>query len=98
MIHLNNYYSTTKKEKNKHLTKDLYDKIQSEYNHYIFSKNKNINKTQKKAFKPSPVISPVYGILDKNYKKEDVITRDEMDQKKTIKLKNKNLTLESKLN
>lgn len=46
MIHLNNYYSTTKKEKNKHLTKDLYDKIQSEYNHYIFSKNKTINKTQ----------------------------------------------------
>lgn len=47
---------------------------------------KNINETPKKAFKPSPVISPVYGILDKNYKKEDVITRDEMDQKKTIKL------------
>lgn len=47
---------------------------------------KNINETPKKAFKPSPVISPVYGILDKNYKKEDVVTRDEMDQKKTIKL------------
>lgn len=47
---------------------------------------KNISETPKKAFKPSPVISPVYGILDKNYKKEDVITRDEMDQKKTIKL------------
>ncbi len=47
---------------------------------------KNVNETQKKAFKPSPVISPVYGILDKNYKKEDVVTRDEMDQKKTIKL------------
>jgi hypothetical protein len=28
----------------------------------------------KKAFKPSPVISPVYGILDKNYKKEDIVT------------------------
>lgn len=25
-----------------------------------------------KRFKPSPVISPVYGILDKNYKKEDI--------------------------
>lgn len=47
---------------------------------------KNVNETPKKAFKPSPVISPVYGILDKNYKKEDVVTRDEMDQKKTIKL------------
>lgn len=26
-------------------------------------------------FKPSPVISPVYGILDKNYKKEDILPR-----------------------
>lgn len=28
-----------------------------------------------KKFRPSPVISPVYGILDKNYKKEDIIER-----------------------
>ncbi len=27
---------------------------------------------EKKVFRPSPAISPVYGILDKNYKKEDV--------------------------
>lgn len=27
------------------------------------------------VFKPSPVISPVYGILDKNYKKEEIIER-----------------------
>lgn len=29
----------------------------------------------KKPFKPSPVISPVYGILDKNYKKDDIVDR-----------------------
>ena len=29
----------------------------------------------KKPFKPSPVISPVYGILDKNYTKEDIKDR-----------------------
>ncbi len=29
----------------------------------------------KKKFKLSPVISPVYGILDKNYKKEDIIEK-----------------------
>ncbi len=29
--------------------------------------------TPVKTFHPSPVISPVYGILDKNYKKEDII-------------------------
>ena len=29
-------------------------------------------KEAKTYFKPSPIISPIYGILDKNYKKEDV--------------------------
>ncbi len=28
-----------------------------------------------KKFTPSPVISPVYGILDKNYKKDDIVDR-----------------------
>ena len=40
----------------------------------------------RKIFKPSPVISPVYGILDKNYKKEDIVTRDEINEKKNITL------------
>lgn len=31
---------------------------------------------QKKVFKPSPVISPVYGVLDKNYSKDDISTKD----------------------
>lgn len=29
-------------------------------------------KKEVKKFKPTPVISPIYGVLDKNYKKEDV--------------------------
>lgn len=29
-------------------------------------------------FKPSPIISPIYGILDKNYKKDDIVTRKEI--------------------
>lgn len=28
-----------------------------------------------KKFKPTPIISPVYGILDKNYHKEDIVNR-----------------------
>jgi len=32
---------------------------------------------EKKNFKPSPIISPVYGILDKNYKKDDISQRKE---------------------
>lgn len=30
---------------------------------------------EKKIFKPSPIISPIYGVLDKNYKKDDIISR-----------------------
>ncbi len=30
-----------------------------------------------KGFKPSPIISPIYGILDKNYHKEEVVTKRE---------------------
>lgn len=31
----------------------------------------------KKKFAPSPIISPVYGVLDKNYHKEDIATKGE---------------------
>lgn len=34
-------------------------------------------KEEKTIFKPSPIISPVYGVLDKNYKKEDVVSKKE---------------------
>jgi hypothetical protein len=32
---------------------------------------------QPKVFKPSPIISPIYGILDKDYKKEEIISKKE---------------------
>lgn len=38
-------------------------------------KNVTEKKEVKKVFKPTPIISPVYGILDKNYHKEDIKTR-----------------------
>ncbi len=43
------------------------------------TKNQDFNKHK---FQPSPVISPVYGVLDKNYKKEDIIVKKE--ERKTI--------------
>ena len=30
---------------------------------------------EKKSFKPSLIISPVYGVLDKNYHKEDITSK-----------------------
>jgi len=30
---------------------------------------------EKKVFKPTPIISPVYGVLDKNYRKEEIVPK-----------------------
>lgn len=35
-------------------------------------------KEDKTYFKPSPIISPIYGILDKNYKKEEIVAKREV--------------------
>ncbi len=35
-------------------------------------------KEERTGFKPSPIISPIYGVLDKNYKKEDVKDKKEV--------------------
>ena len=41
---------------------------------YTYTKTYHEEK-ETREFKPSPIISPVYGILDKNYRKEEVITK-----------------------
>ena len=51
------------------------EKIQEEIKGRAYPAKKDETKVTK--FKPSPVISPVYGILDKNYKKEDLIVKSE---------------------
>lgn len=35
-------------------------------------------KEEKKVFRPSPIISPIYGVLDQNYKKEDIVPKKEI--------------------
>lgn len=35
-------------------------------------------KEDRTYFHPSPIISPIYGILDKNYKKEEIVTKREV--------------------
>ena len=44
-------------------------------NYEKYEKGKKEEQDEKK-FKPTPVISPIYGILDKNYKKEDLLIDD----------------------
>ena len=70
-----------------------YDNYKDEdlYNHknskslYGIDENSKINvheygmyEKEKKIFRPSPIISPIYGILDKNYKKEEIVTKKEV--------------------
>ena len=52
-------------------------------NRSTLSSVNNTNNKGKKPFTPSPVISPVYGILDKNYSKEDIV--DKRTDRKNLK-------------
>ena len=36
-------------------------------------------KKEERVFKPTPIISPVYGILDKNYHKEDIVSKKDVN-------------------
>lgn len=49
--------------------------LEREHTKYEPEIKKEVRK-EKKVFKPSPVISPVYGVLDKNYSKDDITSKD----------------------
>lgn len=52
-------------------------KVDKKVNNYFEKpKKKEEVKQEKKVFKPSPIISPIYGVLDKNYHKEDIKTKN----------------------
>lgn len=42
-------------------------------------KPKKVEAVDKKLFKPTPIISPVYGVLDKNYHKEDIKSKNNLE-------------------
>ena len=69
-----NTYSNSKEKDNK-----LYG-VDNSYSVPVHEYGTYEKKEERTYFKPSPIISPIYGILDKNYKKEDVV------QKKDIRL------------
>ena len=47
-----------------------------------FLKEEPKRKEPSKPFKPTPIISPVYGILDQNYTKDDVIVKTDIGVRK----------------
>lgn len=52
------------------------------YGNYEYKKDEYQLYTRKpemnKGFKPSPIISPIYGVLDKNYKKEEIVSKKDI--------------------
>ena len=66
-------YST--KEESKKIYGESADKIYSSFDFSTNTSNKPYSAPLKEAFKPTPIISPIYGILDKNYRKEEVIDK-----------------------
>ena len=63
-------------EEPKRIEKDLYGIKKEE--------QQEEKKEEKKIFKPTPIISPVYGVLDKNYHKEDIVSRNDYKQEAEI--------------
>ena len=49
----------------------------------LFKENNTSSSKPERVFKPSPVISPVYGVLDKNYTREEIIERQENNTRPT---------------
>lgn len=62
-------------EKPKEVKKEETKEFRPSYN----IKNEEPIKEEIKTFRASPIISPVYGILDKNYSKDDITTKETKD-------------------
>ena len=86
----------TKKKKNKELKTSRIKKSKPygldefelpENEHGLYEK-----RDERTYFKPSPIISPIYGILDKNYKKEEI--RDKKEIRLTSSYAHENLDVD----
>ena len=81
------YQGEKKKEEKNIYGSNLYKEIKiHEYGGYEKQK-------EKKEFHPSPIISPIYGVLDQNYKKDDIVTKKEI--RITSSYKSKNIDVDS---
>ena len=77
----------------KNVQNTSYSRQEPVKNVYMEPKPIKIEKEQKPKFKASPVISPVYGILDKNYTKEEV--KEKKEDKRDIKRSSKKVDFET---
>lgn len=70
---------TSRVNRNQAESKTLYNMSKDEFENTkkIYGTEPVKKETEAKKFYRSPVISPVYGVLDKNYKKEELKSKDE---------------------
>ena len=81
-------YQGDKKQEDKNLYGSLNDNEIKIHEYGSASRQK-----EKKTFHPSPIISPIYGVLDQNYKKDDIVTKKEV--RITSSYKSKNIDVDS---
>lgn len=55
-------------------------KVQEQRNSYKYDRNESKELIEKKKFKPSPIISPVYGVLNQDYKPEDIKKKEDNEE------------------
>lgn len=60
----------------------------------VYREPVNAHTEEPKKFRPSPVVSPVYGILDKNYTVDDVVEKN-LDKTKEFSLEKKTVDFDS---
>lgn len=65
-------YKTEKKKEESNPYKSLDNEIK------IHEYGAASKQRERKTFHPSPIISPIYGVLDQNYKKDDIVTKKEV--------------------
>lgn len=91
--------SAPKEPTNRVEPKKLYgesaDKLYHSINYSSTSVNKPYSAPSKESFKPTPIISPIYGILDKNYRKEEVIDKKDKMPGVSSYVSRKNADLDS---
>ena len=71
----------------------IYGSNKTEDNFKIHEYGGYNNQKEKKEFHPSPIISPIYGVLDQNYKKEEIVTKKEI--RLTSSYKSRNIDVDS---
>ena len=86
-------FSTPKVEEKKPIEKEKTKEIKDVYGSRMQPERKEI--AEKKSFKPTPIISPVYGILDKNYHKEDIVSKTEQPVKTVAPTSDNEVSIES---